>query len=453
MLLNPCNKTIFEGTPVINRDHEMTKLFAIIIILVLTGCMPLATGNASYVDTEKELIYDNFTYEQNIKTVQLYPTLSGLVEVTQPPILPLLQRDQLILSFDHLYAESEDFRVKLIHCNANWQPSNFSSIEILNNYNEFRIDDYQPSFNTRVPYVHYKFVIPEVKIAGNYLLVVYRGGNENDLILSNRFMIVQNIALIKPAITLSSGVLERVINQQIDFTIDYTNLEVRDPMNEIKVVVRQNNRWDNAIKELKPTFVKDFIKQLNYEFFDLSNNFKGGNEFRFFDLRSINFPGQNVNKIEKNDQQITANLMVDRPRQNEAYTYIQDLNGSYVIEKIDAVDPDIEADYVMVNFFLKSKKYQNTKLYALGSLNQWKRIPENRLIYSDEAEGYLGRQFVKQGWYNFLYYFEGNTINNPYVLEGSHSQTENMYEILVYFRKIGSRGDVLAGYSRFNTND
>ncbi len=431
----------------------MRRLFFYVLLFISFGCVPLATTNTSYGNIDKKLIYDNHIYEQDIKTVQLYPMLNGQVEVTQPPILPMRQRDRLLLSFDHLYASNEDFRVKLIHCNANWQPSNYASIEILSAYNEFRIENFEQSFNTITPYVHYRFPIPRVKIPGNYLLVVYRGSNESDLILSNRFMIVQNSALIKPKSRLSSGVAQRLTNQQIDFSIDYSNLNVQDPLNEIKVVLRQNNRWDNAITGLKPTAIKDFMKQLNYEFFDLSNNFKAGNEFRFFDLRSINFPGQNVNKVNRNDREVAANLMMDKSRYHEAYTFIEDLNGGFVIEKIDASDPDLEADYVTVNFFLKSEKFTSAKIYALGAMNQWQQSPDTKLIYSENAGGYLGRQFLKQGWYNFIYYVVDPENDDPYRLDGNHAQTENMYEVLVYFKEMGGRGDLLVGYTRFNTNN
>ncbi len=427
--------------------------FFAILLLPASACVPLATVSSSAEIEDKTLIYDDHIYEEGIKTVQLYPMLNGRVEVTQPPLLPIRQRDKLLLSFDHIYASNEDFRAKIIHCNANWQPSNYASIEILSAYNEFRLENFEQSFNTRTPYTHYRFQVPSVKIPGNYLLQVYRGNNEKDLILTSRFMIVNNMALIKPKINLSSGVMERLTNQQIDFSIDYTNLDIRDPLSEIKVVLRQNNRWDNAISGLKPTAVKDFIKQLNYEFFDLSNNFKAGNEFRFFDLRSINFPGQNVNKVIKNDEEVVANLMMDKSRFNEAYTFIEDLNGSFVIEKIDAADPDLEADYVTVNFFLKSEKFANANLYMLGAMNQWKKSRENRLVYSEEAGGYLGRQILKQGWYNFIYYLDEASGKDPYRLDGNHAETENMYEILVYFREMGGRGDLLVGYSRFNTRN
>lgn len=429
------------------------RLTIIYLVFLLNACVPLSSVNTSTYSGGKSLIYDNHTYEPDVKTVLLNPTRNNLVELTQPAVLPLGQRDRLALSFDYLYGNNEDFRVRIIHCNVDWTPSGFDNIDILDAYNEFRIEQFEQSFNTKVPYMHYTFEVPRVKLPGNYLLVVFRGNNEDDLILSKRFMITDNRAMVEPRVGLSTGIIERATNQQIDFTVDYSNLEVGDPANEIKVVIRQNQRWDNAISGLKPTFIKDFQKKLNYEFFNLENNFRGGNEFRFFDLRSVNFSGQNVNKINQTETSITANLMLDKSRKDEAYTFNQDLNGAFIIERVDATNPDIEADYVNVNFFLKQPPLENGKIFVLGAMNNWQKQQANVMVYSDQFGGYLGRQLVKQGWYNYIYYVQNSKDGNPYLLEGSHSLTENLYEIFVYHRAIGSRGDFLVGYLRTNPNN
>ena len=75
------------------------------------------------------------------------------------------------------------------------------------------------------------------------------------------------------------------------------------------------------------------------------------------------------------------------------------------------------------------------------------------MVYSEQLEGYIGGQLVKQGWYNYIYDVRGAKTGNSYLLEGSHSQTENLYEIFVYHRGIGSRGDLLTGYLRINPNN
>jgi hypothetical protein len=72
--------------------------------------------------------------------------------------------------------------------------------------------------------------------------------------------------------------------------------------------------------------------------------------------------------------------------------------------------------------------------------------------YVPESHSYEAFIQLKQGIYNYNYVTrdsEGNV--NETALEGTHSQTENVYEILVYHRPIGTRADALVGYSFIKT--
>ena len=53
----------------------------------------------------------------------------------------------------------------------------------------------------------------------------------------------------------------------------------------------QNRRWDNAIRNLKPNNIHDNV--LDYDY-DKENVFPGGNEFRYFDIRTTSHNGENV---------------------------------------------------------------------------------------------------------------------------------------------------------------
>ena len=57
---------------------------------------------------------------------------------------------------------------------------------------------------------------------------------------------------------------------------------------------------------------------------------------------------------------------------------------------------------------------------------------------------------LKQGWYNYIYYMPES--EDPYYYEGSYFQTENLYEIFVYYRPIGALADQLVGYSNITHN-
>ena len=60
------------------------------------------------------------------------------------------------------------------------------------------------------------------------------------------------------------------------------------------MVISQNNRWDNNITELKPTFVNN--SKFTYYHQD-NNHFTGGKEYRAIDTRNLNFQSERIKSI------------------------------------------------------------------------------------------------------------------------------------------------------------
>src|SRR5690606_20790358 len=190
------------------------------------------------------------------------------------------------------------------------------------------VNNYEYSINTQIPYVHYWFEVPQVKLSGNYLLVVYRGTNRDDLILSKRFMVYENRVTIQNKGNLIGPGRLADLNQQINFTVDYKNVDILNPMQDVMVTVRQNQRWDNMVNNIKPSFARENIRELEYRFFDPDKMFKGGSEFRFFDIRSIQYPGRNTDKVDKSTNPVTIYIARDKTREHEAYSQYNDINGN-----------------------------------------------------------------------------------------------------------------------------
>ena len=80
-------------------------------------------------------------------------------------------------------------------------------------------------------------------------------------------------------------------SQEVDFTVYHPNLNILNPREEVKVTIMQNNRWDNAVTNLLPQYIRN--GQLIYDY-DRENVFKAGNEFRYFDIRTNRMNGENV---------------------------------------------------------------------------------------------------------------------------------------------------------------
>jgi hypothetical protein len=74
----------------------------------------------------------------------------------------------------------------------------------------------------------------------------------------------------------------------------------------------------------------------------------------------------------------------------------------------------------------------------------------NAPLRLNPATGFLeNTQMLKQGIYN--YQFKSKNPPNV-VLEGNYAQTENLYEVLVYYQKPGTRYDSLVGYTTVVTS-
>jgi hypothetical protein len=301
--------------------------------------------------------------------------------------------------------------------------------------------------NTKVPFTHYTYIIPRVKLPGNYLLIVYNRDDPDELAFTRRFMVYDQLISISPTFGRSMGVKETRTHQQIDLVLNYANIEIYNPQRDIKVVIRQNQSWITAIHNIRPTKIDEISKQLEYRPFNLENNFYGGNEFRFFDLNSVIAPGRNVDRVFNREDRYDAFLMKDNNRGTEFYSIWDDLNGGYIITNIDGYDPKLEAQYVNVHFFLRSPEKLRSDIFIFGKLSDYDLIPEFKMKYEKELGGYRSSAVLKQGWYDYIYY----TPETPYIIEGSHFETENIYDVLVYLKPQGRTFDILAGYVSFNT--
>ena len=431
----------------------------ILLLFVLHSCIPIpvSTNNTTQPVDEinKEFTTENHVYEDNFKSILLYPQSAGkdAKDVLNPSLTFITQSSPLILEFDEIRETSQDYRVKIVHCTYDWKVSLLNDIEFINDFNEFQIRDYQSSFNTKIPYTHYSFKLPKLKISGNYVLKVYRGLNDKDLIFTKRFVIYENKVTIHPELKFSSKSPEREKNQQIEFKISHTGYDLINPRDQVKVVVRQNYRWDKAIYDLKPLYIRDFEKLLEYTHFNLENNFTGSNEFRRFDIQSTRFLGFNVAGIDITDTIVNLRLQTDRTRNGRPYVRQNEMNGGYLVNHYESNEGASRADYINVKFTLLSPQPASGEVYVIGDFNNWQYTHENKMHYSETDQAYVAEILLKQGQYNYMYALmkPGEDKLDDTFFEGSFTETENNYDILVYYRPIGSRADLVIGYKTFNT--
>jgi len=291
--------------------------------------------------------------------------------------------------------------------------------------------------------------VPRVKLSGNYLLIVQSPGGTP--LLSRRLLVYENSVQISMKQGIPVGGQERYTLQQVDFGIRY-NMQLVNPAQEVKVVLRQNFRWDNARYNLRPTFVRDADRQLDYQYFNFENAFPALSEFRFFDLRTFRALGIGVAKLDANASPRQALLQLDGSRSGQGYTQFDDINGQRVLESREYGNGATNADYLETTFQLKAEQPAAGPVYVLGALTDWQFKDEFKLTYDAEQQLYTGRALLKQGYYNYIYATQTAQGPNSVVWEGSHQETENQYDLLVYYRPPGTRADLLIGYQSLNIN-
>lgn len=397
---------------------------------------------------------ENKIYKDHIQSVRLFPLGTDVYGQLDAPVVPLGGSRPLILLFDDIAYDPEQYSAKLIHCDSNWEKSQLRDNDFLSTFNEFNIPDYQYSINTRIPYIHYRFSIPNTLKSGNYIVKVYRGRDESEVMFTRRFMVFENLFTVGSQVVPPNQTAGRSQSQQINTIINYSKGEVMNPSTQIKVIIRQNQRWDNAKYLSKPTFMNESTKTMRFESFDGENTFVAGNEFRFIDLRFIRATGLNISKIDVQEDRIDAMASVDKPRATDPYSQYLDLNGQYVIFTNDRPggNPEIESEYILTTFNLSIPK-QASSVYLVSSLLDWGKSDQSEMNWNEDFGIYQTTVLLKQGWYDYQYAIKNEEgVMNTFPFEGSHFETENEYEILVYFRNLGSRYDQLVGYVYLQPN-
>ena len=428
----------------------ITSIFLGFVLIICSSHQLINNDDDDYV-VDNYIRYDDHIYDDSIKTVLFYNSHSQM----SYPIINMEGNETIKLSFDDLRRENNIYNYTIVHCNANWEPSDLSPMEYIEGFQEDELFDFDYSSNTDLYYTHYNITFPNENmkpiVSGNYIMMVYKVNDKENPILTKRFMIYENNVSISMNIKRATDVNESYYRQEVDFKLNHDGYDIKDPFGRLNVVLMQNYRWDNAITGLDPKYIKD--TELNYDFNNGENVFDANNEFREFDLKSIRYNTIRVKKIEFSifDKLQHAYLLNDERRSFKQYYSKVDLNGNFLIKRNEGENSEIEADYVKVHFTLPySPPIRDGNLYLFGKFCDWKFKEELKLDYDTANQQYTKEVLLKQGYYNYLYCFVKDGSKNTgdiALVEGSHFETKNEYSILVYHRQINDNFDRLVGFA------
>lgn len=394
--------------------------------------------------------YDDSVYSHAIKSVEFYNTKKQ----ASFPVIQLKSGEQVLLAFDDLRGGTRNYTYTIEHCDSKWNSSRLSPAEYLQGFTDDRLTDYTYSTNTIQKYTHYELKLPNdniaPKISGNYILKVYEDGDQSKMVLTRRLYITGSRVAIAADIGASNDISLRQTNQKINFRVDYAGLTVQNPNADISILLMQNGRSETGVWNTRPANVRG--TQLIYN--DIStNDFPGRNEFRHFDTRSLRLNSDRVSHIYR-DTAYTVVLLGDPLRDQPGYSFQYDNDGNFFILNQEGSDPRRDADYAHIYFSLAANKTDKQgTAYIVGKFNDYKIDDNSKMDYEPIKGRFFTNLFLKQGVYDYEYVWVDRKTSQPddIPIEGTHFETENDYQLLVYYRPVTARWDELVGYRLLNS--
>ena len=428
----------------------------IFLINLLFSFIQVSNTNSNFYQNNnvnqesKSIIINNKTYKSDIKTVLIYK--KGW-ELSFPIINLHDDEEKIVLSFDELGNNINDYSWQIIHCNADWTKSELEPIDYLSGFFEGDIQNYQQSKNTTVNYINYKIEFPnedvEFQKSGNYIIKIFAEDDPTNIILTRRFYIIEKKIELTGQIN-KIPLLNNSKNQQINFNIKYDN-NIEGAQNNIISYIIKNGESSISTRNISPNkFALNIIGYQNIEKF----SFAGGNEYRHFDIKSFKFSSSQVESIGYSSNVRQINLRIDETKKDIEYRFNNDINGKRLIKLENNENSNIEADYCNVTFRLKTALNLNKgNYYIFGELTDWQFLDEYKLIYNAKEQFYSVNVLLKQGYYNYHYIFKSegfeiDELSQQFSVEGNKFQTENEYYILSYYKNPSEQYEELIGFKK-----
>lgn len=384
----------------------------------------------------------NRTYDSQIKTLQAVVNNKWTSRLA---VMQLGTDDVLNIGFDELSHDYHRYVYKIERCEADWQPSKevFES-DWMEGFNGLPIDDYARSLNTVVSYTHYRLQIPNdqvrLKMSGNYRIHITDEDTDKEVAMVELMVTEQTMSLALEATT-NTDIDTNLSHQQLSMSLNYGQWRVTAPEDQIRTVVMQNGRQDNWRRNVKPTVMIPNGLEWRHQK-DLI--FDGGNEYRKYEVLDPSHPTMGIDFLFFVGNEYHVFPFVDEPRPN--YIYDEDANGAFYIRNSDNRENDITCDYVYVHYSFLIPERMGGDVIIDGAWTT--EAPKNYVMgYDEGAPGYYAILLQKQGYYSYQYLWKPTIGKRSFMpSEGNYYQTENTYQVLVYYKGTGDRTWRLTAY-------
>jgi hypothetical protein len=372
------------------------------------------------------------------------------------PQIRFNSNDKLYVSFDEISSDARSLEYRFVLCNADWTTASLQPIRYISGQNHYPIDDIRFSLNTRIDYTHYQFSFPNEQtrflVSGNYKCEIYDVNEPELTLLTIHFFVKEDAVAIAPKVIPPKRSEWRRSRQQLEFDITSLSFDIAQPYQNLTVLVQQNGRTDN-VRRVQPKY----IVGKTLKFADSEELiFDGGNEFRNFDTKFLNFNGYGVENISTVNYQLLVQLQPAESRATRAFLDNGDINGRYVIRADMRQNPETEAEYTIVEFSLYTNFEGNDAgIHVFGELTNWAFGEISEMEYDYQRKCYFKHLLLKQGFYDYQYvlFNKRNQTADITRFEGNHQNTRNNYSIYVYYRGNSDHHDRLIGISTVRAHE
>ncbi|MGQ3088799.1 type IX secretion system plug protein, partial [Flavobacterium sp.] len=328
--------------------------------------------------------------------------------------------------------------------------------DYLEGFDTQRIQLYENSFNTLQLYSRYSLSFPNkftrIKLSGNYMIKILN--EDREVVFSRKIIVYEDQVAVPVQVKRARGMDEIQEKQNLDFSVKTSAFIFQSPLQNVKVALFQNGRFDNAIYNVKPQYT--IANDLIYKY-DRETQFWAGNEYLYFENKDVRNAVNNVLRITAGEVYNTI-LYTNDARGNKPYTYYPDVNGNFVTRNanLSATNPFLESDYTWVFFSLSAPAYfGKNDIYIGGMFNNYAKTDEYKMEYNEKTKLYEKAIMMKQGFNNFQYIIadKSGKVNGKDAVDGNFYQTENDYNIFVYYRENNERYDRVIGRGSANSEN
>ncbi len=371
-------------------------------------------------------------YSQRIKGMRI----NGMGDAKFPVVL--LDSLPVTISFDVDGTKPENFRVKIFHCDKDWNITrssfindefrNFSKNQIPFEEAAVGVGTYRWTHMLRIPGGGDKTGMNDfekLQYSGNYKFEVW-SDDQNELVAEGKFFAAEKVE--NSALTIYNRYLpsetspqNQVHKAMLSFSVPSPQLNDASAIysTSIKIVDVYRNReieFPHRIDadDRNPNTFIDGYGTNNLKF--VIDNLQPGNEYRRLDAQSVDLYSLAEVLRKKDGADLSRWMFQGHGDQNGISTLVT--GNRY-------------ADYIQLQFELgRPEENRNEKIYVVGDFNGWKVDEQWRLHYDEATMHYKLLALLRRGTYDYQYVLNGN---DWITLEGNDWRTVNVYTALLYY--------------------